>query len=412
MLHLDGERLLGRIDALATVSSAGLGVTRLAYSHEDAVARDLVGGWMREAGLSVSCDAIGNLVGLSFGNTDGGLLGLGSHLDSVIQAGPLDGAYGVIAAIEVAAALEEAISRSDKGVAVVAFSNEEGARGSVPMIGSLGFVGGLDEAILAATDDEGVSIADRIRSLGGHPEVVGLGMGTCPAGLEAFLELHIEQGPFLEAAGVDIGVVEVITGRRSLEVVLKGRSSHAGTTPMNQRSDALVAAAHLIVALEGLARGGEVRVATVGYINAYPNMRNVIPGHVAMAVDLRDVQSRRLEQAVKTFEAIAKEISATTDVTIDVHTSSAVEPVQTDLKLCDAIDRAAIARGASVVRMASGAGHDSQIVAAALPTGLLFVPSESGISHSPFERTRGEDLMRGAEVLLQACADYLELDGE
>ena len=412
MSLLDGARLLHRIEILAAISAPGPGVTRLAYSDEDAEARELVAGWMREAGLFVTVDPVGNVVGRSVGDANLGLLGLGSHLDSVVEAGALDGAYGVVAAIEVAAALQGRVKPSGKGIVVVAFSNEEGARGSLPMIGSLAFIGQLDRGTLDEPDDEGVSVATRLRAHGGRPDEVRLGSMTAPPGLDAFLELHIEQGPILEAEGVELGVVEVITGRTSLEVVLVGRSSHAGTTPMNRRADALVAAARLIVAVENLARSGTVPVATVGYLDAAPNMRNVIPGLVTLAVDLRDTDKARLERTVDIVGAAAAEIGAETGVAIKVRTTSVVEPTRTDPGICDAFQDAARKQHASVITMASGAGHDAQIVARAVPIGLLFVPSEDGISHSPLEHTRAEDLVRGADVLMQTCVELLELIGE
>jgi N-carbamoyl-L-amino-acid hydrolase len=280
------------------------------------------------------------------------------------------------------------------------------------MIGSLAFVGQLDRQTLDKPDDEGVSVASRLRTLGGRPDEVRFGSATAPADLSAFLELHIEQGPILENTNVEIGIVEVVTGRTSLEILCEGSPAHAGTTPMDRRADALVAAARVVLALEHLARSGAVRVATVGHLHLAPNMRNVIPGLVKLGVDLRDTEHTVLQEIVNLVDAEVRSISTATGVDIRVRRTSMIEPTRTDPEICNTLERAARKRQASAMRMASGAGHDSQIVARSVPTGLLFVPSVGGTSHSPLERTRAEDLVRGADVLLHASSELLGLKGD
>ncbi|HEX2806111.1 MAG TPA: Zn-dependent hydrolase [Kineosporiaceae bacterium] len=399
---LDGARLLRRLDQLAAIgATAAGGVTRLAYSKQDLAGRDLVARWMREAGLAVDVDAAGNLLGRLPGTAGRGeSLGTGSHLDSVVEAGPLDGAYGVVAAVEVA----DAIARSG-GLAhdllVVGFSNEEGARGTPGMIGSLAAAGALTAEHLAAPDDEGVSLAQRLLEAGGDPDRIAAAAWV-PGDLAGWFELHIEQGPVLEAAGVRLGVVTAITGRITLDVVITGAANHAGTTPMALRRDAAVAAAHVVLAVHELAGTGAVRVATTGVLRTEPGVRNVVAGRALVGVDLRDEDDARVVEATATLRDRAAEIGARTGTAVEVVFGSQIGAVGMDPWLAGCVAAAADELGLPRMDLPSGAGHDTQVIAPIVPVGMLFVPSAGGVSHAPQERSAPDDLVDGARALLAA----------
>jgi allantoate deiminase len=399
---VNGARLLQRLEELAAIgATAAGGVTRLAYSAQDLAGRQLVAGWMRAAGLAVGVDAAGNLLGRLPGTAGRGRsLGTGSHLDSVVEAGPLDGAYGVVAAVEVA----DAIARSG-GLAhdllVVGFSNEEGARGTPGMIGSLAAAGALTAEQLAAPDDEGIALGERLRDVGGDPDRIG-SAAWIPGDLEGWFELHIEQGPVLEAAGVRLGVVTAITGRITLDVIITGAANHAGTTPMGLRRDAAVAAAHVVLAVHELAGTGAVRVATTGVLRTEPGVRNVVAGRALVGVDLRDEDDARVEAALATLRVRAAEIGARTGTDVQVVFGSRIAAVGMDPWLAGCVAAAADELGLSRMDLPSGAGHDTQVIAPITPVGMLFVPSAGGVSHAPQERSTPDDLVDGGRTLLAA----------
>lgn len=398
---VDGRRLLDRLAALARIGGLpGGGVTRLAYSPEDVRARELVAGWMAEAGLQPSVDPAGNLLGRRPGGGARGLLAIGSHLDSVVEAGPLDGAYGVVAAVEVADALTRAGVRLRHDLVVVAFSNEEGARGTPGMVGSQAIAGLLTDADLAAPDAEGVPLGERIAASGGDPGRIAAAAWREP--LAAFLELHIEQGPVLDAAPAVVGVVTGVTGRANVDVHVTGVANHAGTTPMRARRDALVAAAELVLAVQRLGRDGHVRVATAGQISAAPGVWNVVPGAATLTVDIRDADDARVDRAIELLREAAAGVAARTGTRIEVRRGPSVPAVPTDPRLAGAVAAAADALGLPRLNLPSGAGHDAQVMARLGPVGMAFVPSVAGVSHSPRERTRPEHLVAGANVLLNA----------
>jgi allantoate deiminase len=404
---IDGGRLLVRLEALARIgATASGGVTREAWSPEDLAARNVVAGWMAEAGLDVTVDAAANLLGRRPGRT-GRWLATGSHLDTVIDAGPYDGAYGVVAAVEAAAALHTA--DLDHGIIVAAFANEEGARSTAGMTGSHACAGRLDAAALAQVDDEGATVAERIRAAGGDPEAAAIVAAAWhPLVLDAFIELHVEQGPVLHAAGVPVGVVTGVTGRQVLDLTIAGAANHAGTTPMDVRFDALAAAAEVVLTVEELPSKGLLRVATTGHLVASPNVRNVIAGRVSLGVDLRDEDADRLDATMAEVDALLAAIAARRRVTIDITWGQRVMPVAADPAIAAAARAAASSLGLASLDLPSGAGHDAQILGATgLPIGMVFVPSVAGVSHSPLEHTEPEHLVAGARVLL---ATLVELD--
>ncbi|HYT10132.1 MAG TPA: hydantoinase/carbamoylase family amidase [Mycobacteriales bacterium] len=404
--RVDGRRLLERLRALAAITATpGRGVTRLAYSAEDVTARELVARWMREAGLAVAVDPAGNVVGTRAGAEPGlRRLATGSHLDTVAEAGALDGAYGVVAAVEVAAALTAARIRLRHQLAVVGFSNEEGARGTPGMVGSAAIAG--HEVDLSIVDDEGWVLADRIAAAGGDP--ARLADAAWPP-LAGFLELHVEQGPVLEEAGVSVGVVTAITARLTLDILIRGRAQHAGTTPMAARRDAAVAAARMVLAVHGLATEGAVRVATAGRVEVRPGVRNVVPGDALVGVDLRDVDDAALARAVDLLRSAAAEVAAGTGTDVDVLVRSRVPAVPTDPALAGCVASAADRLGLSRLALPSGAGHDAQVLAALGPVAMAFVPSIGGVSHAADEATADADLVAGADLLLHAVLDADDL---
>ena len=361
---------------------------------------------MAEAGLDVTVDAAANLIGRRPGRT-GRWLAIGSHLDTVIDGGPYDGAYGVVAAVEAAAALHTA--DLDHGIIVAAFANEEGARSTAGMTGSHACAGRLDAAALAQVDDEGATVAERIRAAGGDPEAAAIVAAAWhPLVLDAFIELHVEQGPVLHAAGVPVGVVTGVTGRQVLDLTIAGAANHAGTTPMDLRVDALAAAAEVVLTVEELPSKGLLRVATTGHVVASPNVRNVIAGRVSLGVDLRDEDAARLDATMAEVDALLAAIAARRRVTIDITWGQRVMPVAADPAIAAAARAAASSLGLASLDLPSGAGHDAQILGATgLPIGMVFVPSVAGVSHSPLEHTEPEHLVAGARVLL---ATLVELD--
>ncbi len=405
-ITLDGARLLDRIDQLSRIGADPRGgVTREAWGDADVEARDLVARWMAASDLHPTVDAAANLIGRSPGR-GGRWLATGSHLDTVVQAGPLDGTYGVLSALEVASSLHDASYHMAHGLLVAAFANEEGARGTSGMTGSYACVGHLEEAPPDEVDDEGVSVAERIRAAGGDPERLREARWT-PEDIDAFVELHIEQGPVLHTSGNSVGVVTAITGRQAVDIAITGVANHAGTTPMELRHDALAAAAEVIAAVEALPGPGSVRVATCGHLMVGPNVRNVVPGKVEMGIELRDEDEATLTAGTLRLLAALDGIAERRGVAIDRRLGQMVPPVTSDPRILGAAIDVCERSGTGWELLPSGAGHDAQVIGRLLPIGMIFVPSIGGISHSPLERTDPQHLVAGAEMLLRTL---LELD--
>ena len=407
MLRVNSERLLARIDTLGRVGATGDGgVSRRAFSSEDVLGRQLVTEYMTAAGLSVEVDAAGNLIGRLAGSHDGPMLLLGSHIDTVPNGGRLDGAYGVLAAIEALHTLTESGHELPVPVGVVAFTNEEGTSGIPGMWGSLAFIGALGPEDLSASDENGTPVSHLLAAVGGDVDRVPAAAWR-GEDIAAYLELHIEQGPVLEHHGTEIGVVEAITGRLTAEIVVTGQANHAGTTPMDLRRDALVAAAHMILAVRAVGGpGGPVRVATVGQCGVSPNAWNVVPGTARLRVDLRDVSSAAMLAGLRQLEHTAGEVGERTGTSITVTRQQLVEPVACDPVLQSMITEVAGRIGLSHAALPSGAGHDAQIIGRIAPVGMIFVPSHRGISHAPGESTAPAQLVSGANVLLQTVLAF------
>ncbi len=398
-LRIDADRLAARIAALGAIGKIpGGGVCRLALSDEDRAGRDLVVSWMRELGLSVSIDGIGNVVGVRAGTESGAPVMAGSHIDTVRTGGRYDGNLGVLAGLEVIQTLNAANIVTRRSLAVAFFTNEEGARFNPDMMGSLVYVGGLPlGTALATVGIDGVSVGDCLQK-------VGYG-GTAPCGnpsVHAYVELHVEQGPVLDLEGITIGAVEGVQGISWTEFTVRGVSNHAGTTPMRMRHDAGYVACAIAQHAREIARalGGD-QVATVGAITLAPNLVNVIANHAVFTVDLRNTDEAILQEAERRLHAFATEIAAAEGVTFSHRRLARFEPVAFDPAVVDLVEATARELGHSVRRMPSGAGHDAQMLARICPAGMIFVPSIGGISHNVKEFTALADIEAGANVLLQ-----------
>jgi len=410
-LRIDGDRLMRRIEDLAAIGPIdGGGSCRLALTDDDRAGRDLVVTWMRDLGLDISIDGIGNVVGVRAGRIDGPPTMTGSHIDTVRTGGRYDGNLGVLAGLEVIETLETNGIETEHPVAVGFFTDEEGARFPPDMLGSLVYVGGM--AVEEALDIEGIDGA----VVGAELDRIGYrGTSPCPGpSPRAFVELHVEQGPVLEAEGVTIGAVTGVQGISWTELTITGQSNHAGTTPMTLRHDPAYVAAKVTAHVRELATRmgamGEGRqVATVGRIELHPNLVNVVAASASMTVDLRNTDEALLQEAESDLARFVAEAAAAEGVTVVERTLARFEPVAFDDRVVDAVAAVAVDLGHSVRRMPSGAGHDAQMLARVCPTGMVFVPSRDGISHNPAEHTDPADLVAGADVLLQAI---LTLDQE
>ncbi len=405
-LRIDREALMARLDALAQVGAAENGACcRLALSDADKAGRDLVVSWMREHGLAVSVDAVGNVFGMRAGRTEGKPVMTGSHIDTVRTGGRYDGNYGVLAGLEVVRALDRAGIVTSRPLCVAFFTNEEGARFAPDMLGSLAHVGGLSVADARAT--RAIDGAE----FGAELDRIGYAGDMAPGALapHAFVELHIEQGPVLDAEGITIGAVEDLQGISWQELTITGQSNHAGTTPMRLRRDAGFAAAMLAAKVRIIARDlGGSQVGTVGKIDLHPNLINVIAARATMTVDLRNTDEGLLQQAERQFAESCDAVARVENVEITTRRLARFEPVQFDQGVVRLIEDIAAGLGHSCRRMTSGAGHDAQMMARICPTAMIFVPSVRGISHNPAEHTEPGDLGAGADVLLQALLRLAE----
>jgi N-carbamoyl-L-amino-acid hydrolase len=395
-LAVDGDRLLRRLDDLAAIGDTGDGgVCRLALTDEDRAGRDLVVEWMQDLGLSVTVDRVGNIV--AAGPGDGAPVMMGSHIDTVATGGRYDGNLGVLAGLEVVQTLAEAGVTSIRPLAVAVFTDEEGARFPPDMLGSLAYAGGIDlETALDVTDVDGARLGDELQRIG----YAGVAAVPGPAP-HAYVELHIEQGPVLEAEGIAIGVVTGVQGISWQRVTLRGQANHAGTTPIEHRHDAGVAAAAVVTGLRRLAvEIGEGQVATVGSVRFEPDLVNVVPRRVTLTVDLRHPDESRLRAAERAAAALLADAAAAEGVTFETESLARFEPVAFDPGVVDLVETVAGELGHSCRRIVSGAGHDAQMLARVCPTGMVFVPSRGGISHNPAEHTDADQLVAGADVLL------------
>ena len=397
-LRVNGARLNGWLAKFDSIGRTPGGINRVAYSEADLAGRAFTLDLFREAGLNPRIDTAGNIIGRLEG-TDRTLkpIRIGSHVDSVTDGGNFDGPVGSFGAIEVARSLREQGVRLRHPVEAVVWSNEEGGT-----VGSRCAIGHVTPEDLDKVARSGKTIRDGIGLVGGN--VARLSDAVLKKGdVACYIELHIEQGGLLEKAGLQIGVVEGIVGLRWFEVTITGFSNHAGTTPMDQRQDAMLAAAKFTVAVNEAVRSVPGRtVATVGRITVTPNTTNVIPGQVVLTVDLRDLDPAKVEHYTQRFEQLGQEIGTATQTKFGFTRTVDSAPAISDSQVMSWVDGAAVSLGFTRQRMPSGAGHDAQEIARIAPTGMIFVPSVGGISHSPREFTKPGDVVNGADVLLNA----------
>jgi N-carbamoyl-L-amino-acid hydrolase len=405
-LRVDGARLMRRLAALAEIGPIeGGGNNRLALTDADKEGRDLVVTWMRDLGLAVGIDEIGNVVGTRAGRESGPPVMTGSHIDTVRTGGRYDGNLGVLAGLEVVEVLEGAGITTRRPLAVGFFTNEEGSRFQPDMMGSLTYVGGipLEEALDVEAID-GPTVGDELVRIG------YAGPLPCPGPAPAaFVELHIEQGPVLEARDTTIGAVEGVQGISWQELTIVGQSNHAGTTPMSMRRDAGHAAAEIVTYLRRLADelGGH-QVATVGRLDLHPDLVNVIPGRAVLTVDLRNTDPAALADAEAALADFCEELERTQGVEIRSRSLARFDPVTFDPDTVLLVEQTAERLGYSVHRLPSGAGHDAQMMARVCPAAMVFTPSRAGISHNPAEHTDPQHLEAGANVLLQVLLELTE----
>jgi N-carbamoyl-L-amino-acid hydrolase len=399
-LRINGGRLLARLEELRLQGDTGDGGSRrLALTDADKRGRDLFCGWIKAAGLELHIDKIGNIVGVLAGETDAAPVLMGSHIDTVASGGKYDGALGALGALEVIETIKEAGVTPRRGLAVIAFTNEEGARFQPDILGSCVWAGetSLDEAY-ALADPEGKTVGDELRRIGY--------VGTAEPGFlkpKAYLELHIEQGPVLDAEGSSIGAVTGVQAIWWSELVLTGEANHAGTTPMTFRRNAALAAARVVVFCDELTREVAGSVANTGRIVTEPGNVNVVPGRVTLTLDLRHPDDARLAEIERRLDAFLAALERESGVGIARRDLARFPAQPFDPVMIEAVEAAAKGLGHTVRRLHSGAGHDAQIMATVVPTAMIFVPSVKGISHNPAEFTRDADCVAGADVLLAAA---------
>lgn len=408
-MYTNVKRIQQDIEELSRYTSTpGAGTTRLSFSREDRGARDYIKSQMADAGLRVYEDAAGTVVGrLEGGLENAPVVMIGSHFDSVRNGGNFDGQAGVVAALEIARVFKENSFKPKHPVEFIAMIEEEGSRFGGGLLASRAMAGQVERNELDGFKDaDGISIAQAMRDFGFDPDRIEEAIR--PKGqIHAFLELHIEQGPVLEVQNKEIGIVEYIVGLKEIEVSIKGRPDHAGTTPMDMRSDALEAAAILISGLGDFAREvGGGSVATVGKLKVLPGVTNVVPGEVVFSVDVRSKNADDISRISCWINEELKRISEIKNVKTGAKDALDAQPVKLSDQVVKVIESKCKELNYTNIRMLSGAGHDSMVMADLTDVGMIFVPSKNGRSHCPEEWTDYEQLQKGIEV---ACITIMDL---
>lgn len=396
------RQLMQRIDELASISEAPDNLTRRFATPEHRKANDLASRWMLELGMSVHEDAIGNVRGRYEGLEPGSkAILVGSHLDTVIDAGRFDGMLGVLSALACVQALYEQDIRLPYAIEVVGFSDEEGVRYQSTFLGSRAMAGTFDTALLDRVDKDGISMASAIEQFG-H-STTQLPHAVCSADdFVAYLELHIEQGPVLEQKNIPVGVVKAIAGATRFMIKITGVAGHAGTVPMSLRQDALVAASHCVLAVREICSGKEDLVGTVGAMDVSPGAGNVIPGSVNFSIDIRAADDPVRIEAVDSVIDRMKQITSAENVEMEIIRTHDAESVQCDAHLIEQVSAAIVERGYPLVVLSSGAGHDAAAVAHIAPVCMIFVRCKGGVSHNPAESVTAEDAGSGAQLMLDS----------
>lgn len=401
-IRINGERLVSRLAALASIGATPEGgCRRLALSNEDKLGRDWLVGQMQALGLAVKVDAIGNIIGILKGLEEGPAVILGSHIDTVATGGRFDGALGVIAGLEVASTLRDLGLQPKRDIAVIAFTNEEGARFHPDMLGSYVWRGGMSLAEAHAEKDaDGFILGEELRRIG------YLG-AEAPGFLEAhaYFELHIEQGPILELEGGGIGAVTGVQAISWLELTFGGQPNHGGTTPMKYRKDAGLMAARVNLFAHEVTQKIPGQLANMGVIRAEPGNVNVVPERVVATLDLRNPDDARLAEAEAAIRDFCIRTAETHGITVSIRDLARFPATPFAEPMIARVEAAAKALDLPVRRMISGAGHDAQMMAALCPTAMVFVPSIGGLSHNPKEFSTDADVISGANVLLQVAFD-------
>ena len=400
----DAHKLMERIEALANISEEPHQLTRTFASQAMRQANELVGSWMRGAGMEIRIDAAGNLIGRYSGKTtDVKTLLIGSHLDTVCNAGKFDGSLGVLLGIACVEALQKTNERLPFAIEVIGFSDEEGVRYQTTYLGSRALTGDLSAEDLKRIDANGITMADALRKFGTDPTNLADAKGN-PDSLLGYIEAHIEQGPVLENENLAVGVVTGIAGQSRIKVRFTGRAGHAGTTPMSLREDALCAAAVFILAVETHASRVEGLVGTVGRIENTPNASNVIPGEVTLTLDVRHQDDDTRIAAVKFLQQCAEKIATTRKVSVDWQSVQETKSVACSTKLTEALRSSVEKHQGDSIELSSGAGHDAAVMARITPSAMLFIRCKGGISHHPDESATTEDIA----VALNVMNDFLQ----
>jgi len=398
---IDARRIYDRCQALACHSEQPDGLTRVFLSPEQRAVDDLVLGWMREAGMEARLDAIGNCVGRYEATVRGRpCLMLGSHLDTVRDAGKYDGMLGVVTAIECVAELHATGTRLPFAIEVVGFADEEGVRFGATLLGSRAVAGTFDPAALDAVDADGVSMRDAMAAFGLAAARIGDAAHRRQDVL-AYAELHIEQGPVLESLDLPVGVVTAINGGNRISIEITGSAGHAGTVPMTLRRDALAAGSECVLAIERVARSATNVVATVGRLVVSPGAVNVIPGHVRLTLDVRAPTDDARHAARAAMESECRAIAQRRRIDIAMSPLWDARTSACDVHLQQQFAAAVESEGLRVHRLPSGAGHDGMALIDIAPIGMLFVRCKAGISHNPAEAVNVADVDAGARVLLR-----------
>ena len=396
---MSAAEVVRRCRELAAVSEEPGRITRPFATPAMARANAMVGGWMADAGLAVRVDEAGNLVGRLEGTDPAaGTLLLGSHLDSVRDAGAFDGPLGVLAAVACVERLRAEGTRLHFAVDVLGFSDEEGLRYGTAYLGSRAVAGSFDPALLELADDDGVALGAALRAFGGAPQDIARASRQGER-LLGYCEVHIEQGPVLEGRDAPVGVVTAIAGATRAELELTGRAGHAGTVPMDARHDAVCAAAEWVLAVEAAGRGEPGLVATVGRLQARPGAPNVVPGAAVASLDVRHADDAVRDAAVATLRDAAQRIGAARGVEVAWREVMSAPAVAVDAQLGELLAEAVAQRGLPVVRLASGAGHDAVALSALTGVAMLFVRCAGGVSHHPDESVDEADVAAALDVL-------------
>jgi beta-ureidopropionase / N-carbamoyl-L-amino-acid hydrolase len=403
--HINSQRLQGTLEKLSEFGrNPEGGVTRLGFSETDLAAREYVTGLMKHAGLEVRMDPAGNIFGLRAGSEKLPILLFGSHIDSVLHGGNFDGDVGSMGAIEVMQALKDGGMITRHPLEAVIWANEEGNHFGIGTLGSGVAAGSLGPEILERKDDGGLTLADWLHRYRQNPAHL-TDARILPGALSAYLELHIEQGPNLYEAKVPIGIVQGIVGIKSWDCAVTGFANHAGTTPMNRRKDALAAASKDVLAVRDVVRAEQgTQVGNVGYVKVEPGAINVVPGRAEFPVQLRDLDSAKIDRMWEHIRQRFGEVDEAEGVETRCTLLDHSQPARSDPSLQAAVRESARSLGLATTDLPSLAGHDAQEIARIAPMAMIFIPSKDGISHSPKEFTSWQDVANGTEVLYRSIS--------